>query len=188
MVCYFKRICGINQAEDRVTWPDLLHRHTIALASFREWSVVSARLRIRVQPRNPCRARNSASAWTCLLGCFRARRLHFVFDFPCIWFAVPVGPVYHFLIRLSILAWHLLLFVVWSRALLVRWYRYFAVVVLAVPARLLSRRMWPSACRRGWCLWPTYILIQSLCLLMALASVARTPQATHWSQGCCPRR
>ena len=28
MVCYFKRICGINQAEDRVTWPDLLHRHT----------------------------------------------------------------------------------------------------------------------------------------------------------------
>ena len=66
MVCYFKRICGINQAEDRVTWPDLLHRHTIALASFREWSVVSARLRIRAQPRNPCRARNSASAWTCL--------------------------------------------------------------------------------------------------------------------------
>ena len=65
MVCYFKRICGINQAEDRVTWPDLLHRHTIALASFREWSVVSARLRIRAQPRNPCRARNSASAWTC---------------------------------------------------------------------------------------------------------------------------
>ena len=66
MVCYFKRICGINQAEDRVTWPDLLHRHTIALASFREWSVVSARLRIRAQPRNPCRARNSASAWTWL--------------------------------------------------------------------------------------------------------------------------
>ena len=65
MVCYFKRICGINQADDRVTWPDLLHRHTIALASFREWSVVSARLRIRAQPRNPCRARNSASAWTC---------------------------------------------------------------------------------------------------------------------------
>ena len=64
MVCYFKRICGINQAEDRVTWPDFLHRHTIALASFREWSVVSARLRIRAQPRNPCRARNSASAWT----------------------------------------------------------------------------------------------------------------------------
>ena len=64
MVCYFKRICGINQAEDRVTWPDLLHRHTIALVSFREWSVVSARLRIRAQPRNPCRARNSASAWT----------------------------------------------------------------------------------------------------------------------------
>ena len=68
MVCYFKRICGINQAEDRVTWPDLLHRHTIALASFREWSVVSARLRIRAQPRNPCRARNSASAWTCTQG------------------------------------------------------------------------------------------------------------------------
>ena len=68
MVCYFKRICGINQAEDRVTWPDLLHRHTIALASFREWSVVSARLRIRAQPRNPCRARNSASAWTWLIG------------------------------------------------------------------------------------------------------------------------
>ena len=66
MVCYFKRICGINQAEDRVTWPDLLHRHTIALASFREWSVVSAGLRIRAQPRNPCRARNSASAWTWL--------------------------------------------------------------------------------------------------------------------------
>ena len=66
MVCYFKRICGINQAEDRVTWPDLLHRHTIALASFREWSAVSARLRIRAQPRNPCRARNSASAWTWL--------------------------------------------------------------------------------------------------------------------------
>ena len=67
MVCYFKRICGINQAEDRVTWPDLLHRHTIALVSFRERSVISARLRIRAQPRNPCRARNSASAWTCRL-------------------------------------------------------------------------------------------------------------------------
>ena len=34
-------------------WPDLLHRHTSALASFREWSVVSAWLRIRAQPRNP---------------------------------------------------------------------------------------------------------------------------------------
>ena len=39
MVCYFKKICGINQAEDRVTWPDLLHRRMSALASFREWSV-----------------------------------------------------------------------------------------------------------------------------------------------------
>ena len=66
MVCYFKRICGINQAEDRVTWPDALHRHTIALASFREWSVVSAWLRIRAQPWNPCQTRNSASASTCL--------------------------------------------------------------------------------------------------------------------------
>ena len=64
MVCYFKRICGINQAEDRVKWPDLLHRHTIALASFREWSVVSAWLRIRAQPWNPCQPRNSASAST----------------------------------------------------------------------------------------------------------------------------
>ena len=67
MVCYFKRIWGINQAEDRVTWPDLLHRHTIALASFREWSVVSAWLRIRAQPWNPCQPRNSALAWTCLI-------------------------------------------------------------------------------------------------------------------------
>ena len=76
MVCYFKRICGINQAEDRVTWPDLLPRHTIALASFREWSVVSARLWIRAQPRNPCRARNSASAWTWwpVIGCSKAGR------------------------------------------------------------------------------------------------------------------
>ena len=45
MVCYLKKICGINQAEDRVTWPDLLHRHANALASFREWSVLSAWLR-----------------------------------------------------------------------------------------------------------------------------------------------
>ena len=65
-----KKICGINQAEDRVTWPDLLHRHTITLASFREWSVVSAWLRIRAQPRNPCQPRNSASASTCLLNEF----------------------------------------------------------------------------------------------------------------------
>ena len=65
MVCYFKNICGINQAEDRVTWPYLLHRHTSALASFREWSVVAAWLRIRAQPRNPCQSRNSASASTC---------------------------------------------------------------------------------------------------------------------------
>ena len=65
MVCYFKKICGINQAEDRVTWPDLLHRHMSALASFREWSVVSAWLRIRAQPRNPRQSRNSASASTC---------------------------------------------------------------------------------------------------------------------------
>ena len=54
MVCYFKKICGINQAEDRVTWPDLLYRCTSTLASFREWSVVSAWLRIWAQPRNPC--------------------------------------------------------------------------------------------------------------------------------------
>ena len=45
MVCYLKKICGINQAEDRVTWPDLLHRHANALASFREWLVLSAWLR-----------------------------------------------------------------------------------------------------------------------------------------------
>ena len=64
MVCYFKKICGINQAEDLVTWPDLLHRHTSALASFREWSVVSAWLRIQAQPRNPCQPHNSASAST----------------------------------------------------------------------------------------------------------------------------
>ena len=37
-----KKICGIKQAEDRVTWPNVLHRHTSMLASFREWSVVSA--------------------------------------------------------------------------------------------------------------------------------------------------
>ena len=64
MVCYFKTMCGINQAEDRVTWPDLLHRRTSALASFQEWLVVSAWLRIRAQPRNPCQPRNSASAST----------------------------------------------------------------------------------------------------------------------------
>ena len=67
IACYFKKICGINQAEDRVTWPDFLHRHTIALVSFREWSVVSGWLRIRAQPRNPCQPRNSASASTWLL-------------------------------------------------------------------------------------------------------------------------
>ena len=65
MVCYFNKICGINQAEDRVTWPDLLHRRTSALTSLREWSVVSAWLRIWAQPRNPCQPRNSASASTC---------------------------------------------------------------------------------------------------------------------------
>ena len=67
MVCYFKKICGINQAEDLVTWPDLLHRHTSALASFREWSVLSAWLRIQAQPRNPCQPRNLASASTWVL-------------------------------------------------------------------------------------------------------------------------
>ena len=66
IVCYFKKLCGINQAENQATWPDLLHRHTIALASFQEWSVVSAWHRIRAQPRNPCQPRNSASASTCL--------------------------------------------------------------------------------------------------------------------------
>ena len=66
MVCCFKKICGINQAEDRATWPNLLHRHTSALASFREWSVVSAWLRIQAQPWNPSQPRNSASASTCL--------------------------------------------------------------------------------------------------------------------------
>ena len=93
MVCYFKRICGINpvsparcrfqhsarrrlaeklginQAENGVMWPDLLHRHTIALASFREWSVVSAWLRIGAQPWNLCQPRNSASALTWLMSC-----------------------------------------------------------------------------------------------------------------------
>ena len=38
MVCYFKRICGINQPEDRVTWPDLLHRHQIFHVSAGTWS------------------------------------------------------------------------------------------------------------------------------------------------------
>ena len=61
-----QKICGINQAEDRVTWPDLLHQHMSVLASFREWLVVSAWLGIRAQPRNPCQPRNSASASTCL--------------------------------------------------------------------------------------------------------------------------
>ena len=70
MVCYFKKICGINQAEDQVMWPDLLLRRTSALASFQEWSVVSAWLRIWAQPRNPCWARNSASASTCLCAFF----------------------------------------------------------------------------------------------------------------------
>ena len=60
----FKKICGIYQAEDRVMWPDLLHCHTSALASFREWSFVSVWLRIRAQPRNPCQPRNSALALT----------------------------------------------------------------------------------------------------------------------------
>ena len=75
MVCYFKRICGINQAEDRVTWPDLLHRHTITFASFREWSVVSAWLRIQAQPWNPCQSRNSASASTCSHASWRCDRM-----------------------------------------------------------------------------------------------------------------
>ena len=67
MVCYFKKIFGINQAEDRVMRPDLLHQHISALASLREWSVVSAWLRIWAQPRNPCQSHNSASAstWKC---------------------------------------------------------------------------------------------------------------------------
>ena len=55
-----KKICGINQAENRVMCPDLLHWQTSTLASFREWSVVSAWLQIRAQPRNPCQPRNSA--------------------------------------------------------------------------------------------------------------------------------
>ena len=35
VVCYLKEICGISQAEDWVTWPDLLHRHRSTLTSFR---------------------------------------------------------------------------------------------------------------------------------------------------------
>ena len=65
--CGWDLLLTLNQAEDRVTWPDLPHQHTIALASFREWSVVSAWLRIRAQPWNPCQPRNSASASTCSL-------------------------------------------------------------------------------------------------------------------------
>ena len=38
------------------------------LASFREWSVVSAWLRIRAQPWNPCHPSNSVSASTCACG------------------------------------------------------------------------------------------------------------------------
>ena len=41
MVCYFKRICEINPAKDRVTWPNLLHRHPSTLVSFQEWLVAS---------------------------------------------------------------------------------------------------------------------------------------------------
>ena len=48
MVCYLKKICGINQGEDQVTWLDLLHQHTSMLVSFREWWVVSAWPWIRV--------------------------------------------------------------------------------------------------------------------------------------------
>ena len=130
----------------------------------------------------------SFSGPLCFVGLFSCSPTPFCFQFSrlslqCLWYAVPVGPVYHFLNLLSILAWHLLLFVVLSRALLVRLYRWPAVVVLAVPAvdRLLSHRVWWSAYRRGWCLWPTYIFILSLCLLLALAFVVRTPQFTHRS-------
>ena len=47
-------------------WLDLLHWRTSALASFREWSVVSVWLWIWAQPRNPCQPRNYASASTWL--------------------------------------------------------------------------------------------------------------------------
>ena len=50
----WKKLCGINQAEDRVTWPDLLHWHTSKLTSLREWLVVSAWLWIQAQVQNPC--------------------------------------------------------------------------------------------------------------------------------------
>ena len=55
-VHYFSKtkICGINQAEDWVTWPNLLHRHTSKFVSFWEWSVASMRPRIWGQPRNLC--------------------------------------------------------------------------------------------------------------------------------------
>ena len=86
MVCYFKKICGINQAKDRVTWPDLLHRRTSALASFREWSAVSAWLRIWAQLRNPCQPRNSASASTCLLWQY----MHDCIRFRISWSGVPM--------------------------------------------------------------------------------------------------
>ena len=54
MVRYFKKYVELTQAEDRVTWPDLLHQRTSTLASFQEWSFISVWLRIRAQVRNPC--------------------------------------------------------------------------------------------------------------------------------------
>ena len=51
---YFKKYVELTQAEDQVTWPDLLHRHKSKLASFREWLFVSVWLRIRAQVPNPC--------------------------------------------------------------------------------------------------------------------------------------
>ena len=64
MVCYFKRICVINQAED----PSHVTRSSSpAHDRAREFPGMigfSAWLRIRAQPWNPCQPRNSASAST----------------------------------------------------------------------------------------------------------------------------
>ena len=40
-VHYCIKICGINQAQNQVTWSDLLHQHMSMLTSFLEWSVAS---------------------------------------------------------------------------------------------------------------------------------------------------
>ena len=72
MIHYLKKICGINQAKDRVMWPDHLHRQTSTLTNFWEQSFASTSSRIQGWPRNRSWLGSSDSSstwWHAVMSC-----------------------------------------------------------------------------------------------------------------------